>query len=220
MRTVLLFALLAAFGFQTQAGQPRVSVVYSPVFDFTCSLVLGGSIKDEWKDELLSRKSEFEGLWAKVGTKQIEIAESITGKPFPAEDIAARLTLCNLPSQSFVGVSVNMRYALKSFIPAPVPMRAKVETLFHELLHVFLSRHPVPNSELLAANSTEPWCVRIHLHLLALHKAVLLKQQEPEVLQEVVSIAGQLPGGCYKRAWEIVNASETEYAKYLAELAK
>ena len=163
---------------------------------------------------------ELEDLWAKVGPKQIEAVEAITGKPFPGEDFAARLTLCNLPSQSFVGISVNMRYALKSFISPPVLMRDKVETLFHELLHVFLSRHPMADSELLAVHVAEPWCVRNHLHLLALHKAVLLKLHEPDVLRAMVSVAGKLPSGCYKRAWEIVNATETEYTKYVAEFAK
>jgi len=42
-----------------------------------------------------------------------------------------------------------MRYALRSFTPEPVSMRCKVDTLFHELLHIFLYRHPIENSTLL-----------------------------------------------------------------------
>ena len=220
LRTVFLSALLVAFGLHAQAAKPQVSFVYGQTFDFTCSLFFGGSIKDEWKAELVSRMPELEELWAKVGPKQIEAAEEITGKPFPEGEITTRLTLCNLPSQSFFGISVNMRYALKSFVSPPVSMRDKVETVFHELLHVFLSRHPVSGSELLVVHAAEPWCVRNHLHLLALHKAVLLKRQEPDVLRDVVSVAGQLPNGCYKRAWELVNATEDEYARYVAELGR
>jgi hypothetical protein len=39
-----------------------------------------------------------------------------------------------------------MRYALRSFTPEPVSLRYKVDTLFHELLHIFLSRHPIEAS--------------------------------------------------------------------------
>lgn len=209
-----------AFAFSAQAAQPTVTITYNPNLDSACSLVLGGAIKDEWKEELASRKPEFESLWASVGPRLIETAEFITGKAFPSQHFTARLTLCNLPSQSFVGVSVNMRYALKNFVSPPVPMRYKVDTLFHELLHVFLSSHPVSNSALLAQHSSESECTRNHLHLLALQKAVLLKLGESEALQQVVAIDGQLPGGCYKKAWALVNATDTEYLRYVAEISR
>jgi hypothetical protein len=45
-----------------------------------------------------------------------------------------------------------------------------------------------------------------------------LKLGEPEVLQEVVAIDGQLPSGCYKKAWALVNATDTEYLRYVSEL--
>jgi hypothetical protein len=113
-----------------------------------------------------------------------------------------------------------MRYALKSFNPAPVSMRYKVDTLFHELLHVFLARHPVRNSSLLEQHVSEPERTREHLHLLALQKAALLKLNQPDALKEVIAIDSQLPGGYYKRAWEIVNATDTEYLKYVAEISR
>jgi hypothetical protein len=113
-----------------------------------------------------------------------------------------------------------MRYALRSFTPEPVSMRYKVDTLFHELLHIFLSRHPIENSALLKEHAAEDERVRDHLHLLALQKAVLLKLNEPDALKEVIAVDGALPGGYYKRAWELVNATDKEYLKYVAELSK
>jgi hypothetical protein len=56
--------------------------------------------------------------------------------------------------------------------------------------------------------------------LLALQKAVLLKLNEPDALKEVIAVDGALPGGYYKRAWELVNATDKEYLKYVAELSK
>lgn len=195
-------------------------MLYSPMMDTACSLVRGGAIKEEWKKELVSRKAQFEALWAGVGPQLMGAAEAITGRSFPSEHLTARLTLCDLPSQSIIGISVNMRYALTSFTHTPVPLRYKVDTLFHEILHVYLASHPIEGSALLDERSSESGCVRNHLHLLALQKAVLLKLHQTDALNDVISIDGQLPGGCYKRAWALVNATDTEYLRYVAELAR
>jgi hypothetical protein len=219
-RKCLPLALLAACAHHARAAQPSVTVAYNPSLDSACALVRGGTIKEEWKAELASRKPEFEALWASAGPKLVAAAEAITTKPFPSEQFTVQLTLCNLPSQSIVGISVNMRYALSSFISPPVPMRYKIDTLFHELLHVFLASHPMAKSPLLEAHPSESECVRNHLHLLALQKAVLLKVKEHEALRDVVAIDGQLPGGCYKQAWALVNATDDEYLRYVAELGR
>jgi hypothetical protein len=55
--------------------------------------------------------------------------------------------------------------------------------------------------------------------LLALQKAVLLSLEQSEALAQVVSIDSQLPSGCYKRAWSLINESENVYKQYVAELA-
>jgi hypothetical protein len=218
-------SLLALFCFlcSSQASQPRVKVEYSPREDWWCSLLPGSSVKEEWRAELLSRQPEFEKLWEGEGPTLVAAAETISGKEFPAQEVTARLTLCKTPSESFPGtnrVTINMRYALKSFTREPVSMRYKVQTLFHELLHIFLSRHPIENSALLKEHAVEDERVRDHLHLLALQKAVLLKLNEPEVLKEIIAVDSQLPGGYYKRAWEIVNATDGDYLKYVAEVSR
>ena len=99
-------------------------------------------------------------------------------------------------------------------------MRYKVNTLFHELLHIFLHRHAITNSALLKEHASEDERVRDHLHLLALQKAVLLKLNQGDTLKEVIAVDSALPGGYYKRAWELVNVANTEYLKYVAELSK
>lgn len=205
------------------AGLPRVRVKYDAAEDVTCSKLPGGSIKEEWKAELLAREPEFIRLWEAEGPRQVSATEAISGKDFPSQEVIARLTLCNAPSESFPEtdrVTINMRYALRTFTPEPVSMRYKVDTLFHELLHIFLSRHPIENSALLKEHAAEDERVRDHLHLLALQKAVLLKLNQPDALKEVIAVDSALPGGYYKRAWQIVNATDKEYLKYVAELSK
>jgi hypothetical protein len=216
----LLFpvALLIAGSCRAHAGEPTVNIVYSPRFDSVCSLVRGGEVKESWSKELADRKPEFGRLWAAEGQKLIDATEAITGKSFPARDFTARLTLCNLPSRSFIGIIVNMRFALRSFTSAPVPMRYKVGTLFHELLHAYFSEHPVARSKLLAEHAAEPARIRDHRHLLALQKAVLIRLGEVEALRDVIAVDSQLPDGYYKRAWQIVNASDAEYVRCVAEV--
>lgn len=218
-RLYLSLALLVFIATSASAGPPTITITYSPRLDWVCSLLRGPSIEKEWKAELSTRQAEFEQLWAAAGPRLIAATEAITGKTFSADDVTARLTLCNLPSQSFVGVSINMRYALRSFTPHPVPMQYKVDTLFHELLHKYLHAHPVRNSKLLEEHASEPARVRNHLHLLALEKAVLLELGEPQQLRDVILFDGQLPDASYKRAWDIINLTDDEYRKYVAEIS-
>jgi hypothetical protein len=218
MKKAVLLLLLTLSACADRTSKPVVTIEYSPRVDSICSIFRGGGIKDAWVEELKTRKSEFENLWAKVGPRLIRATEDVTGKAFPAREFKARLTLCNLPSQSIVGISVNMRYALKSATETPVPMRYKVDTLFHELLHAYLSAHPVEKSALLERHSEESARVRNHLHLLALQKAVLLRLGETTALTDDVNFDSQLPAGDYKKAWAIVNATETGYLRFVEEL--
>lgn len=219
-RILPLFAILVFISTQAIAAQPAVAITYSPRLDWVCSMVRGQPIKEEWKAELIARQAEFENLWLTTGPKMIAATESITNKPFPAGDVSVRLTLCDLPSQSIIGVSINMRYALRSFTPNPVPMQYKVDTLFHELLHNYLDIYPARGSKLLEQYASEPARVRNHLHLLALEKAVLLKLGELQKLKDVIVFDGQLPNASYKRAWEIINVTDDEYLKYVAEISR
>jgi len=220
IRNIFAYAVLWASVCSSQANLPHVKVKYDPSEDASCS---NGSIKEEWKAELLSREPEFIRLWEAEGPRLVAATESISGKDFPSQEIPVRLTLCSLPSESFPEtgrVTINMRYALKSFTLEPVSLRYKVNTLFHELLHIFLQRHPIANSALLKEHASEDERVRDHLHLLALQKAVLLKLNQADALKEVIAVDSMLPGGYYKRGWELVNATDTEYSKYITELSK
>ena len=223
IRNAFLFMLIWGSVCSSPASLPHVKVEYDAAEDVTCSKLPGGSIKEEWKAELLSREPKFIRLWEAEAPRLVAATEAISKKDFPPQEITARLTLCSVPSESFPEtgrITMNMRYALRSFTPEPVSMRYKVNTLFHELLHIFLQRHPIANSALLKEHATEDERVRDHLHLLALQKAVLLKLNQADALKEVIAVDGMLPGGYYKRAWELVNATDTEYLKYVAELSQ
>lgn len=214
---VLLFLVLADWTITASAASAQVAFVYDELADEKCSAY--EQIKGQWSSELKEKVPEFSALWAQVGPAMTGAVSTLTNKPFsPAGSV--RLTLCATPSNSIFGLTVNMRYALASFTPTPVPLRYKVDTAFHELLHDFVSKHTPIDSPLLSENSAENRCVRNHLHLLALQKAVLLATNDLQSLEQVVAIDGQLPSGCYARAWRIVNSTPTAFRQYIAELSR
>lgn len=177
------------------------------------------SVQAEWANELNERLPEIVRLWESISPALIEAVEVSTKKSFsPPKTV--HLTLTNLPSNSFLGITVNMRYALRSFTATPVPMRYKIDTVFHEALHEFVSRNTPKASPLLAQYSSEPMCVRNHLHLLALQKSALLHTKDLAALEQVVALDSQLPSGCYKRAWSLVNATPSTYLQYVEELSQ
>jgi hypothetical protein len=190
-----------------------VDLVYSEHSDEQCSA------KAEWVAELQLRLPEFRSMWEAVGPQMLHTVAALTGKSVDPRPRRVLLTLCNSPSQAVFGLSVNMRFALRSFTAEPVPLRYKVDTVFHEILHDFVSQHTPRSSPLLSLHKSESQCVRNHLHLLSLQKAVLLSLGQSEALAQVVSIDSQLPSGCYKRAWSLINESENVYEQYVAELA-
>ncbi|QDL52947.1 hypothetical protein [Rhodoferax aquaticus] len=177
------------------------------------------SVQAEWSIELNERLPEIVKLWESIGPALVEAVAATTKKPFSAPE-TVHLTLTDQPSNSFFGVTVNMRYALRSFTAKPVPMRYKIDTVFHEALHGFVSRNTPKMSPLLAQHSSQPICVRNHLHLLALQKASLLHTKDPAALEQVVALDSQLPSGCYKRAWSLLNATPSTYLQYIEELSQ
>lgn len=217
MRSLFVLVLLFCVG-RAEAAPPAVDFSYNESLDGMCSWVRGSAIKEEWKAELKRNLPDFEHQWAVLGPELMATTEKITGKPFTQKNITARLTLCDVPSDSFLGVVVNMRYALASFTLTPVPLRYKISVLFHEILHKFLNDHMPIQSRLLSEHLNESKRVKNHLHLLALEKAVYLELGLTSELKEIIDIDGQLPGGAYKRAWAIVNQTEDEYLKYVAEI--
>jgi hypothetical protein len=200
------------------AGPATLEVLYAEADDRACARSRGYDIKDEWVRELNQVLPEFRNLWNARGVAMFAAAASLTHRPIDRQIETVRLTLCDTPSQSFSGPIVNMRFALRSFTASPVPLRYKVDIAFHESLHRFVAEFAPRDSRLLASHRSESACVLNHLHLLALQKAVLLAVGDAAPLEQLVSIDSQLPSGCYKRAWTLVNETDSTYKRYVDEL--
>ena len=220
MRSVLIPTLwLISTAAYPAESTPITDFRYEPRLDDACLATNGWPVKPEWSRELRDRIPDFRDMWESVGPPMAKAVNEITNKPFLLPR-TVNLTLCNKPSNSFFGVTVNMRYALRSFTATPVSLRYKVDTAFHEALHEFVARHTPRESGLLERHKSESFCVRNHLHLLALQKAVLLSLNDFGALDQVVANDSQLPSGCYKQAWQLLNSSPSTYQEYLAELSQ
>jgi hypothetical protein len=219
-RTAALACVLFLMTPINAAQSATFAVIYDESRDQACGAARGYAIKDGWVRELKAILPPFQELWKNKAPALFDAAAALTRRQTEPFVAPVTLTLCDTPSQSFSGPSVNMRFALRSFTAQPVPLRYKADTAFHESLHAFTSRHVPRESKLLAQHRSESACVLNHLHLLALQKAVLLAVGDAVALEQVVAIDSLLPSGCYKRAWSLVNETSDAYKTYVAELAE
>ena len=215
---LLLIPIIALSTSGAGAAIPTVEITYSKSLDWVCSQVRGPDVEEAWEAELENLLPRYQQQWQTIGPRLLETTSSMTGKFFPESDITAHLTLCNVPSNAFFSIVVNMRHALSSYTADPVPLDYKISVLFHEILHQFLNAHRPDSSDLLTAHQDEDYRVLDHLHLLALEKAVYLQLGLDSELDNIIEVDGRLPSDAYKKAWSIVNKTPDEYRKYVAEI--
>jgi hypothetical protein len=217
LMAILVFSGLALPVDAPNAGPMRVSLVHSAAIDRACGLVRGYPIDLVWQAELNDRLPAMRAAWSRDGRPLLDTALRLAQKRLPGHR-AVRLTLCDVPSSSLAGPVVNMRHALGSFTSTPVSLRYKAAVAGHELLHGALADVDLSNSRLLAVHGREAPRVRDHLHLFALMKAALLDRDRADLLAEIRRIDSALPGGAYRRAWELVDATPAAYLAYVDEL--
>jgi hypothetical protein len=197
----------------------EVRFEYGSTLDAACSLLRGYSIDPRWRTELEASLPAMRALWSREGRPVLDRMQDLSGRQLHGRrDV--RLTLCDLPSSSIFGTSVNMRHALRSYSRNPVPLRYKVAVTNHELLHRLVSGVDLGNSRMLAEHAGEPPRVRGHLHLFALLKAAMLDLGQEAALEEMQRIDAQLPEPAYARAWLLVNRSRGEHLAYVEELRR
>jgi len=197
----------------------EVSIVHSRSFDTACSLLRGYAIEPAWRAALEKMLPETRKAWLEEGRPVLDHVLQLTGKRLHGRH-RVQLTLCDIPSSSRFGPMVNMRHALPEFTGDPVPLRYKVATIDHELLHSILAELDLSGSRMLAVHAREPERVRSHLHLFALMQAALLDLGRQDALAELQRIDGGLPEPSYRRAWQLVNRAPDDYLAYVEEVRR
>ena len=198
------------------AGTPQVRLYYAEMFDFVCGQQTKYQIDQKWVSELDSRLPEFRTLWQGAGPTLLQTSADVVGKSFDQTEFAVNFSVCSFPSMSDP-LLINMRYSLKSFTAAPIGPNVTVSIIYHEILHQYLKGKIPRASKLLAKYAGEGDTVLSHLHLFALQKAVYLKLNQPQTLNDVIKKDQSLPNKAYARTWEIVNTLE-DYTSFITEL--
>ena len=186
MRLTLLLTILSvqsAFAQQV----PIIHVLYqSPngsIFDRTCPQFAKTSVKPEWIQETVLRRSEFQADWDKDGPQYLKAALSEIGLPFPYREMQANLTVCvGTMSDPLL---INVRNYL-SDAANPLPRETFPFALYHELMHHYV-RPVLASSALIKKYAGESPQTQNHLHVMALEKLALVKLKKDSDLMNYVN---------------------------------
>ena len=193
------------------AAVPVVRLSYAESFDEICQQQTKYVLEPAWASEAKSRLPEFQAQWHANGERLLRATEQIVGKRFTERAFQVSLSVCSFPSMA-EPLLVNIRFSLRSFVPDAIPPDVTIGTIFHEILHRYLSERVPAKSKLLARAANEDEIVRSHLHLMALQKAAYLKLGLRDTLQRVIEKDHALPNKSYGRTWDIVNDGQTYMA--------
>ncbi len=235
--TISALALVTADSAAAQ-DVPKVTITYLGLFERHCIerfTPAPGAV-----DEIKARLSEFRAVWAAEGPKLLEAAAKLAGHPFQFNETVATLQGCTaLPSMSAplmieaapftqsaggrdVLAKADSAALARASLPklAPQPMRKFVYSLWHELMHRYVSDSLAAlgpgTTPLLGKYAAENIVTRNHLHLFAI-ETVLWRQlgRETEIAERVAEKKARR-ARYYLRAYEIV---EKEGAgKFIAEI--
>lgn len=198
------------------ADVPAVHLSYADSFDEICEQQTKYAINPAWVSEARSRLPEFQSQWQTNGERFLRTTEQIVGKRFTEREFQVSLSVCTFPSMA-EPLLVNIRFSLKSFVRDALSSDVTISTIFHEILHRYLSGRIPAKSKLLIRAANEDETVRSHLHLLALQKAVYLKLGLADTLTRVIEKDHALPNKSYGRTWDIVNDGQN-YSAFVDEL--
>lgn len=189
----------------------------APVFDMECATRTGFKINPEWQKELFEREKEFQNEWDKKAVALNKASELLAGRKFPRKEYSVALGLCAWTPMGHPFIVTVLPY-LKG-ATKPLDLTSFVSMTHHELLHSLVENifndQFVKSSKMLSKYHKEDFNVLVHLHLVALHKAVYVKLGEDELLKRTDELMKYI-GGTYQRTWDIIGIEGTE--PFLQEL--
>jgi hypothetical protein len=216
--------LLAMIPVAASALSPKLFISPAPVFDMDCQRRTGFKVEQGWFTELQKEKGSFQAAWDSKAKSLNETSESLARRKFTRLEYSVALILCKwtpmghpfiVSARPFLSSSAAADPSIKN----PLSRTAFVAMTHHELLHSLLDN--IETLEFSAASAMfrkyekEPFNVLVHLHLMALQKAVYEKLGESELLKQT-DVLYRFIGGEYLRVWEIIQVEGTDM--FLREL--
>ncbi|MGE3760152.1 MAG: hypothetical protein AB7H97_20475, partial [Pseudobdellovibrionaceae bacterium] len=170
---------------------PRLFMTPSPVFDMICQQTpfkIDPAVQIEYQKELYEKLDTFQSEWDKAAISIVPESETVAGRKFTRKEYSVALALCTwIPMGDPVFIVTPGGYLGKprkrNGFDLPLSMTAFVSMTHHELLHSLVENFVVallfgdakvsPMYERYKYSpKPETQNVLIHLHLMALQKAV------------------------------------------------
>jgi hypothetical protein len=219
-----LLVFIAAIPLIASAVSPKLFISPAPVFDMDCQRRTGFKVEESWFTELQAKKDQFQSAWDAKANSLNVTSESLAKRKFSRAEYSVALILCKWTPMGHPFI-VSARPFLKSSASAdpsikdPLSMTAYVSMTHHELLHSLLDNIETLEfssaSTMLQKYNKEHFNVLVHLHLIALQKAIYEKLGESELLKQT-EVLYRFIGGDYLRVWEIIQTEGTDV--FLREL--
>ncbi len=203
---------------------PRLFLQPAFIFDFECQGKTGFKIDPDMQSEFLQKVGQFQKEWDERASRLISTSEKNAGRTFSRKEYSVALTLCKWTPMGDPAFIVSVRPYLGSQridgkTNLPLNMNAFVSMTHHELLHSLVdnivNQEFSSSSALLEKYKNETYTVLVHLHLMAIQKAVYEQLEEKDLLQATDQLYSYI-GGDYQRAWDIVWTEGAD--KFLGEL--
>lgn len=210
MKKVLILSLLTLSPL-AMSKSPKITLRYSPYFDFWCSQQTNIDISDEQKNRLAQIFPALQNAWDKLGPTLLKKTESLMGKDFSQNEMIATVFLCKKTPSISMPLLINANWFTTYENPQPADLAADI--IYHELIHTYLVDNfpeQLYNSALLKKYANEEPGVLSHIHLMALQKKVYLELGLKDRIEKVISFESESYKGAYKRSWEIVNSEGEE----------
>ena len=215
-RAYLVVACLAAVGSAGAAKAPEITLDWVGVHEQTlCNPPADIARFNAAKREAEERLPEFQKAWAKYGPDWLRRTEKLVGEEFQYREALNTLIVC--PDQPW-GTSYPLTTNLEWFLAAYNGKYRNhllweelfAERVFHEVLHRYIrdivgqgSGQPVQDTALMAKYRSEPFATRVHLHIVAIERALFQSLGRNELLPILRQDHQEAPA--YARAYEIVD---------------
>jgi hypothetical protein len=203
MKLWFIFVLLVS---NVADAAPKITLRYSPIFDWWCSRQTGIEITNTEQDRLISKFEDLQAEWNKVGPTFLAKTESLFKKTFLQNEMIATVFLCKKTPSLSMPLLINGNWFVDDALMQPTERVADI--IFHELIHTYLADN-FPNiwtSPFITKYQNENSGVLSHLHLNALQKKVYLELGLKKRVDDLIRFDSESYKNDYKRAWDIVNA--------------
>lgn len=201
---------------------PKIYFERADLFDDFVGQIFSPKISKDLSDKADDAIIRIENIWEEIGERILTTLIGQTDRSFDRSELSAFVTLSKISSLSHPLFISLYKYCDFENETLDFRIEAVVDTIFHELLHIFLGgsnlvEWPTP---LVKKSGDIPFQTKVHLHLLSLQKLVYSKIGTDYLLEHWNNYYEiNRSGDDYHLAWKIISENDN-YLNFVGELKK